>query len=175
MVSTGIKSQMTFNQVQPDTGTSQKWWVPLAVGIGTFMTALDTSVVNTVLPVISKSLHTENSTVGWIVTIYLLVLSGLLLSFGRLGDLRGHKAVYIIGFVVFLFSSVLCGLAPNVLTIIFFRGAQALGAAMLSANSPALLTKNFPASQRGEALGLQATMTYLGLTVGPSFGGWLAT
>lgn len=166
---------MTSNQGQTAPKTSQKWWVLLAVGIGTFMTALDTSVVNTILPVISKSLSTEISSVEWIITIYLLVLSGLLLSFGRLGDLRGHKFVYIFGFVVFLISSVLCGLAPNVIILVLFRAAQALGAAMLSANSPALLTKNFPATQRGEALGLQATMTYMGLTVGPSLGGWLAT
>jgi EmrB/QacA subfamily drug resistance transporter len=58
--------------------------------------------------------------------------------------------------------------------LIASRGFQALGAAMLAANSPAILTKNFPADQRGQALGLQATMTYLGLTVAPSFGGWLA-
>jgi EmrB/QacA subfamily drug resistance transporter len=58
--------------------------------------------------------------------------------------------------------------------LVIFRGIQALGAAMLSANSPAILTKSFPASQRGQALGLQATMTYLGLTVGPPLGGWLA-
>jgi EmrB/QacA subfamily drug resistance transporter len=57
--------------------------------------------------------------------------------------------------------------------LIAFRGLQALGAAMLAANSPAILTKSFPASQRGQALGLQATMTYLGLTVAPSLGGWL--
>jgi EmrB/QacA subfamily drug resistance transporter len=57
--------------------------------------------------------------------------------------------------------------------LIAFRGLQAFGAAMLAANSPAILTKSFPANQRGQALGLQATMTYLGLTVAPSFGGWL--
>lgn len=164
-----------MNTSRAQANSSQKWWVLIAVGIGTFMTALDTSVVNTILPVVSDSLKTEISSVEWIITIYLLVLSGLLLSFGRLGDLRGHKAIYIFGFGIFLISSVLCGLAPNVLTLILFRATQALGAAMLSANSPALLTKNFPASQRGEALGLQATMTYMGLTVGPSLGGWLAT
>jgi EmrB/QacA subfamily drug resistance transporter len=66
-------------------------------------------------------------------------------------------------------------LAPVVPLLVFFRALQALGAAMLAANSPAILTKNFPPEQRGRALGLQATMTYLGLTVGPSFGGWLAS
>jgi len=62
-----------------------------------------------------------------------------------------------------------------VLTLVIFRGMQAVGAAMLAANSPAILTKSFPSEQRGQALGMQATMTYLGLTVGPSFGGWLAS
>jgi EmrB/QacA subfamily drug resistance transporter len=103
----------------------------------------------------------------------LLLVSGMLLSFGRLGDLRGHRPIYLAGFFGFILSSVLCGLASSTLSLVFFRGVQALGAAMLSANSPAILTKSFPASQRGQALGLQATMTYLGLTVGPSLGGWL--
>jgi EmrB/QacA subfamily drug resistance transporter len=155
-------------------GSNNKWWVLVSIGIGTFMTALDTSVVNTVLPVVSKSLNVDVASVQWVVTIYLLVLSGLLLSFGRLGDMRGHKIVYVSGFVIFVFSSVLCGVAPNVVSLVGFRALQALGAAMLAANSPAILTKSFPASQRGQALGMQATMTYLGLTAGPSFGGWLA-
>ena len=139
------------------------------------MTALDTSVVNTILPLISRTFNSGVADVEWVVTIYLLLLSGLLLSFGRLGDLRGHKAIYLSGFGVFVVSSMLCGLARSVGGLVVFRAAQALGAAMLSANSPAILTKNFPPAQRGRALGLQATMTYLGLMVGPSLGGWLAT
>ena len=138
------------------------------------MTALDTSVVNTILPLLNKSFKSQVATIEWVVIIYLLVLSGLLLSFGRLGDLYGHRQVYLAGFCIFIGSSLLCGLAPSLLSLILFRALQALGAAMLSANSPAILTKSFPASQRGQALGMQATMTYLGLTVGPSFGGWLA-
>lgn len=156
-------------------GVGSKWLVLLAVGIGTFMSALDGSVVNIVLPVVSNSFHTVLVNVEWIVTIYLLVLSGLLLSFGRLGDLRGHKTVYLSGFIIFILGSALSGLSPSVQALIFFRGLQATGAAMLSSNSPAILTKNFPVEQRGQALGMQATMTYLGLTVGPSLGGWLAT
>ena len=154
-------------------GIDRKWWVLIAIGVGTFMSALDTSVVNTVLPVINADFHTEVATVEWVVIVYLLVLSGLLLGFGRLGDLNGHKPVYIGGFIIFISGSLLSGLSPSVWLLIFFRGLQALGAAMLSANSPAILTKAFPDNQRGQALGLQATMTYLGLTVGPSLGGWL--
>jgi EmrB/QacA subfamily drug resistance transporter len=156
-------------------GTINKWGVLVAVGIGTFMTALDTSVVNTVLPVIGQNFKEPITSVEWIVTIYLLVLSGLLLTFGRLGDIRGHKLTFIAGFLIFMGGSFFSGAAPSVTFLVVSRGFQALGGAMIAANSPAILTKSFPAEQRGQALGLQATMTYLGLTAGPSLGGWLAT
>jgi EmrB/QacA subfamily drug resistance transporter len=151
-----------------------KWLVLVAVGIGTFMSALDGSVVNTILPVITGYFHSDVATIEWVVTVYLLVVSGLLLSFGRLGDLRGNKTVYLWGFVIFVLGSALSGFSPAPVYLILARALQALGAAMLFANSPAILTKTFPASQRGQALGLQGTMTYLGLTTGPFLGGWLA-
>ncbi len=154
-----------------DTG---KWMVLLAIGAGTFMSALDASVVNVVLPVIRRALHSDVATVEWIVTVYLLVVSGVLLSFGRLGDMRGHRKVYLTGFGVFVLSSGMCGLAWSVWWLVAFRGVQALGAAMLFSTAPAILTGSFPGSERGKALGLQATMTYLGLTVGPALGGFLA-
>lgn len=155
------------------TKIEQKWLVLIAVGMSTFMSALDTSVVNVVLPIITKSFNSNIATVEWVVIIYLLIVSGLLLSFGRLGDIRGHKPIFLIGFSIFIISSAFCGWSPTIEGLILFRGFQALGAAMLAANSPAILTKSFPSSQRGQALGLQATMTYLGLTVAPSLGGWL--
>jgi EmrB/QacA subfamily drug resistance transporter len=151
----------------------RKWWILLAVGTGTFMSGLGGSAVNTVLPVIRAAFGTDVAAIEWVVTTYLLVVSGLLLSFGRLGDLRGHKPVYVAGFAVFVLGSVLCGIAPSAGGLVAFRGVQALGAAMLFANSPAILTKSFPGQQRGQALGLLAAMTYLGLTAGPSLGGWL--
>ena len=150
-----------------------KWWVLIAIGTSTFMSALDTSVVNTILPIIQKNFGSDVATIEWIVTVYLLVVSGLLLSFGRLGDIRGHKSIFLTGFVIFIIASAFCGLAPSAGALIAFRAIQAIGAAMLAANSPAILTDNFPDNQRGQALGLQATMTYLGLTAAPSFGGWL--
>jgi len=154
---------------------ASRWGVLLAIGLGTFMSALDGSVVNIVLPIVRQDFGASVAAVEWVITIYLLVVSGLLLSVGRLGDLRGHRSVYAAGFIVFLLGSAFCGLAPSAGFLIGARGAQALGASMLFANSPAILTKSFPAEMRGRALGLQATMTYLGLTVGPSIGGWLTT
>ena len=104
-----------------------KWMVLVAIGVGTFMTALDGSVVNTILPVINAVFHQKIASVEWIVTIYLLVLSALLLSFGRLGDMRGNKSIYVYGFVIFVIGSALCGLSPNVQYLIAFRALQATG------------------------------------------------
>lgn len=151
-----------------------RWWVLLTVGIGTFMSALDGSVVNTILPVLSHAFSGGVADVEWVVTIYLLVVSGLLLGFGRLGDLIGYRPAYLTGFAVFVGGSAVCGAASTLGWLVACRALQAIGAAMLFANGPALLTTSFPGSQRGRALGLQATMTYLGLTAGPSLGGWLA-
>ncbi len=152
----------------------RKWWVLIAIGTGSFMAALDGSVINTILPVVRDSFNTDIATVEWVVTIYLLVLSGLLLTFGRLGDLRGHKSIYVWGFGIFVLSSALCGAAWSPTMLIIFRGLQAIGGAMLASNSPAIVTGNFPPEQRGRAFGLASTLTYLGLTVGPSLGGLLA-
>jgi EmrB/QacA subfamily drug resistance transporter len=152
----------------------RKWWVLLAVGTGSFMAALDGSVVNTILPVIKDAFNSNVAAVEWVVTVYLLVLSGLLLTFGRLGDLRGHKSVYVWGFGIFVISSALCGAAISTTMLISVRGIQAIGSAMLASNSPAILTANFPAKSRGQAIGLNSMLTYLGLTVGPSLGGFLA-
>ena len=150
-----------------------KWLVLAAIGIGTFMSALDGSVVNTILPVIKAAFKSDVATVEWVITTYLLVVSALLLSFGRLGDLRGNKTVYVTGFLIFVVGSAACGLSPTPAFLVAARAFQALGAAMLFANSGAILTKTFPTGQRGQALGIQGAMTYLGLTTGPFLGGWL--
>ena len=161
------------NPIEAPVNSSKKWYILAAVGVGTLMSALDGSVVNTVLPVIREFFKTDVASVEWVVVIYLLVVSSLLLTFGRLGDLRGHKQLYLAGFLIFVVASALCGLVTSVGMLVIARGVQALGAAMLFANSPAILTRSFPPKQRGQALGMQATMTYLGLAIGPSLGGWL--
>ena len=104
-----------------------------------------------------------------------MVTSGLLLSAGRWGDLHGHKPMYLTGFVVFILGSALCGFATSISLLVVMRALQAVGATMLSASSPAIVTLNFPARRRGQALGMQATLTYLGITAGPLLGGWLTS
>lgn len=159
----------TPSTARPD----RRWLVLTAVGVGTFMSALNGSIVNAIMPVLMRELRIDFATAEWITMVFLLLVSGLLLSFGRLGDMVGHKRVALAGFGLFILGSVACGLSPTAGWLIGARGFQAVGSAMLMATSPALLTAAFPARQRGRALGLQATFTYLGLMVGPTAGGWL--
>jgi len=154
--------------------SDRRWSVLVAIGVSTLVAGLDTSVVNTVLPLLSRQLHASVAAIEWVSTIYLLVISALLLGVGRAGDLRGHKRMYLGGFAVFIVASALCGAAPTANWLVGMRAFQGIGASMLFANAPAILTKAFPAEQRGRALGALATFTYLGLTAGPALGGWLA-
>lgn len=154
---------------------SRAWWVLVAVAVGTFMSALDGSVVNVVWPVMGEAFHAKVSAIEWVVVIYLLVVSGTLLVFGRLGDLHGYKKTYVAGFAIFVTGSALCGLSPNEYVLVGFRAFQAIGAAMLFSASPAILTTSFPPQRRGQVLGLQGTFTYLGLTVGPPLGTFLTS
>ncbi|HEX7524585.1 MAG TPA: MFS transporter [Candidatus Deferrimicrobium sp.] len=147
--------------------------VLLSVGLGTFMSALDASVVNTVLPVIRADYHVPVEVIQWVSTTYLLIMGSLLLTFGRLGDLRGHKRVYLAGLVVFVPASVLCGISPSVEMLIASRVLQGIGAAIVVSTAPAILIGSVHPSRMGQALGLQAAMTSIGLALGPSLGGWL--
>jgi EmrB/QacA subfamily drug resistance transporter len=145
------------------------------VAFGAFMAPLDSSNVNTVLPIVASEFGANVLLIEWVVLAYLLSLSSLLLIGGRLGDLFGNKRLFVIGFVLFTLSSMHCGLSAGVKTLIAARVLQAIGGAMLIAIGPAILTRSFPASQRGQALGIQASVVYIGLTVGPGLGGAIAS
>src|SRR4051812_14832875 len=147
--------------------------VVAALAFGAYMAALDNSIVNAILPVVADSFKADLAAIEWVVTIYLLVQSALLLTFGRLGDMWGHKRVYLIGLAVFVTSSAICGLAPSTPVLVASRAVQAVGASMIVANLAAILTSVFPPEQRGRAVGIQATIVYVGLATGAPLGGWL--
>jgi EmrB/QacA subfamily drug resistance transporter len=151
----------------------RRWYVLLTVGIGTFLSSLNTSITNTVLPVIQRALHLTLSQSEWIVLIYLLVLTLFLLPVGRLSDVFGHRLLFLCGFALFTFSAVLCGLSRSYLSLLWGRALLAVAGSMILSVGPALISTTFPAEQRGRVLGLQAIMTYIGLSLGPVLGGWL--
>lgn len=146
----------------------------LAVAIGTFMSALDASAINMVLPSIGTYFHTSLSILEWAIMSYLLVISSLLLAYGRLGDMYGHKKIYITGFIIFMIGSLLCGMASSVRLLIIFRGIQAIGAGMQMAMGPAIVTDTVPPGERGKGLSVIAISVAVALTTGPVLGGFLA-
>ena len=149
----------------------KKWKIFFLVATSIFMSTLDSSIVNVALPYMMKDLQTRIQAIQWVVLIYLVTVSALLLTFGRLSDIKGRRPVYVMGFTVFVAGSLLCGLAGSVFLLIISRCLQGFGAAMLMACSPALLVDAFPVRERGRALGMIGAVVAAGLTIGPVVGG----
>lgn len=148
-----------------------RWYVLATVAMGTFMSTLDSSIVNVALPTISRQLDADLSTLQWVVSAYLLTITSLLPIFGRIADMFGRKRVFALGFVIFTLGSVLCGFAQNIWFLVGTRVLQAVGASMLMSNSAAIITAIFPPKERGRALGLTGTVVALGSLTGPALGG----
>jgi len=144
-----------------------------AVCVGAFMGQLDASIVTLAFPALEHSFHAGVAAVSWVGLSYLLVLVATVAAVGRLADMVGRKLLYLYGFVIFIGGSVLCALAPNLWALDGFRAVQAVGAAMLQANSVAIIALAVPRRQLGRALGVQGAAQALGLALGPSIGGLL--
>jgi EmrB/QacA subfamily drug resistance transporter len=144
-----------------------------ALALGTLMATLDISIVNIALPVLSRTFHAPLTTVEWVVIAYVITIAGLLLTLGRLADRVGRRTVYGMGLAVFTVASALCAMSPGVGWLIAARAIQGFGAAMMTANSAALLITNFPPEERGKALGAFGAMVGVGLALGPPLGGLL--
>ncbi len=138
------------------------------------MVASQTSALNAILPFIARSLGVDLPAIQWVVLAYLFVSSGLLLAFGRLGDIIGQRRLFLAGFVVFIIGSLLSSLAQNVPWLIATRVVQAVGGGMITSSSSPLITMRLPASHRGRGLSAQIVMVYCGLAAGPGMGGILA-
>lgn len=152
---------------------TSKWTVFIITAMGVFMSTLDGSIVNIALPFIMKDFGISLETVEWVSMIYLLSISSFLLGFGRLGDIKGRKNVFVAGLAVFTFASVTCGASVNILHLIISRFIQSLGAAMIMASTPAMVVEAFPMSERGKAMGTTGAIVAAGLTAGPAIGGYL--
>jgi EmrB/QacA subfamily drug resistance transporter len=146
-------------------------WIILSVCFSLFMVCLDSYIVNISLPTIAHYFDANMGTVSRVVQAYLLVLTSTLLLFGKLGDQFGFKRMFMVGYIIFVAGSLLCGIAVNVAMLTTARCIQGLGGSMLYAVGPATIPKYLPKEIRGAAFGKVAMAAALGLTLGAPLGG----
>ncbi len=137
------------------------------------MSTLDSSIVNVALPRMADSLGVTTASIQFVATSYLIVISGTVLIFGKLGDMFGKTTMFTLGVIVFTIGSLLCGLSHSYWFLIIARAIQAIGAAGTMANNQGIVTEVFPVQERGKALGLLGTAVALGSLVGPGLGGMI--
>jgi EmrB/QacA subfamily drug resistance transporter len=149
------------------------WFAVGAVGIGAFMGQLDASIVTIAFPTLQRAFDVGVGAVTWVGLSYLISLVAFVTIVGRFADMAGHKLLYVYGFGVFAAASAGCALAPDFPTLVCLRVLQGVGAAMLQANSLAIINISAPPGKLFRAIGLQGAAQALGLALGPSLGGAL--
>ena len=137
------------------------------------LSSLGTSIANVGLPTLAQAFNASFQEVQWIVLAYLLAITTLIVSVGRLGDITGRRRLLLAGIFLFTVASVLCGAAPTLWLLIAARAAQGLGAAIMMALAMALVGETLPKARTGSAMGLLGTMSAIGTALGPSLGGVL--
>lgn len=154
--------------------TAAQRWLLVAVGLSSLMVSSQTSALNAILPFVARSFGVDLATIQWVVLAYLIVSSGLLLAFGRLGDMIGQRRLFLTGFAIFICGSLFSSIAPDLGWLIATRVVQSVGGGMITSSSSPLITKTLPQSHRGRGLSAQIVMVYFGLSAGPGMGGILA-
>ncbi|WP_051903925.1 MFS transporter [Neorhizobium vignae] len=144
-----------------------------ALSLSMLLSSLGTSVANVGLPTLAQAFDASFQQVQWVVLAYLLAITTLIVSVGRLGDIAGRRRLLIAGIALFTVASIACGIAPTLGILIAARAAQGLGAAAMMALTMAFVADIFPKTRTGAAMGLLGTMSAIGTALGPSLGGLL--
>ncbi len=154
----------------------QRWWALMVLCLGVLMIVLDTTIVNVALPSIREDLNFTETSLVWVVNAYMLTFGGFLLLGGRLGDLLGHRRMFLAGLVLFTVASLACGLARGQGLLIAARAAQGLGGAVVSAVSLSLIMNLFTeAGERARAMGVYGFVCAGGGSLGVLLGGLLTS
>jgi EmrB/QacA subfamily drug resistance transporter len=148
-------------------------WALASLALSMLLSALGTSIANVGLPTLAQVFHASFQNVQWIVLAYLLAITTLIVSVGRLGDLTGRRRLLLTGIGVFTLASALCGFAPTLELLIAARALQGLGAAIMMALTLAFVGETVTKAKTGSAMGLLGTMSAIGTAMGPSLGGML--
>jgi len=149
------------------------WVIALTVTLATFMEVLDTSVANVALPHIAGNLSAGQDESTWVLTSYLVSNAIVLPMSGWFSSVLGRKRFYMSCVALFTVSSLLCGLAPSLSALIFFRVLQGAGGGGLQPSEQAILADTFPARQRGMAFAVYGMAVVLAPAIGPTLGGWI--
>ena len=158
-----------------DTIDGRGWAALLALGFGVSLVIMDATIVNVALPVVLEALHLTASDAQWLNAAYSLVFAALLLTVGRIGDLRGRRKVFATGMVVFMAASVVAGSSTGAAMLIGARFVQGLGAAMIVPSTLSTLNAMFTGRARGIAFAVWGSAIGGMAAIGPVVGGWLAT
>lgn len=154
----------------------QRWWALMVLCLGVLMIVLDTTIVNVALPSIREDLNFTETSLVWVVNAYMLTFGGFLLLGGRLGDLLGHRRMFLAGLVLFTVASLACGLARGQGLLIAARAAQGLGGAVVSAVSLSLIMNLFTETgERARAMGVYGFVCAGGGSLGVLLGGLLTS
>ncbi|HEX3750758.1 MAG TPA: DHA2 family efflux MFS transporter permease subunit [Streptosporangiaceae bacterium] len=151
------------------------WAILLTLSLGFFMTLLDLTIVNIAIPDMRRDLHASLAEIGWVINAYVIVLAVLMITAGRLGDLRGRRNLFVVGIAVFTLASAAAGLSRSGTELIAARVVQGFGAALLMPQTMAIIIAIFPRDRRGAALGVWGGVAALATIAGPTVGGVLVT
>ena len=168
-------SSRTGHNVHEETGTRQPWTVLALALVAQVLVVLDISVVNTALPTIGRSLDLQSSDLQWMVTAYLLMSGGGLLLGGRIADLLPRRRVFMTGMLVFTAASLASGFVSGAGELIAARGAQGVGAALMTPAALSLIMTTYQGAQRARGLALWGAIGGLGIAAGVVVGGALTT
>ena len=148
-------------------------WILAGLSLSMLLSSIGTSIANVSLPTLAQAFDASFQQVQWVVIAYLVAITTVIASVGRLGDMTGRRRLLLIGVGLFTVASVLCGVAHTLWLLIAGRAAQGLGAAIMMALTMAFVGETVPKSQVGSAMGLLGTMSAIGTALGPSLGGML--
>ncbi|MEO8506388.1 MAG: MFS transporter [Betaproteobacteria bacterium] len=167
---TATRNEAVAGSAEP---TPSVRWALASLSLSMLLSSLGTSIANVGLPTLAQAFDASFQEVQWVVLAYLLAITSLIVSVGRLGDITGRRRLLLAGILLFTVATSLCGLAPTLGLLIAARAAQGLGAAIMMALTMAFVGATVPKGKTGSAMGLLGTMSAIGTALGPSLGGIL--
>ena len=175
----GARTEFTVKPIIAEQGeaiaerTPSIRWALASLSLSMLLPSLGTSIANVGLSTLAQAFDASFQDVQWIALAYLLAITTLIVSVGRLGDMTGRRRLLLAGILLFTLASILCGLAPTLWLLIGARALQGLGAAIMMALTMAFVGETVPKARTGSAMGLLGTMSAIGTALGPSLGGVL--